>query len=237
MNILCSAGLASCRWRPLISNVSLLNFHLPPMFQSTVTHIRLSYAIDGQLIAIGNTTWQTKNLTSVSVEQAKLTVGIPTPLFKLDEPSRRFYWGWLLLAIAAAWTWSLSFERPPLVGIPATILACGAMWFVGHYSHRDRMNLWIRAREKSARQKSIWRSLVEKPVEIFSLVLDSSSGKSVALKTFNLSSINAVHAAILEAMRSTGNAPLQGTIEAIETNPAELEKSYEKFCIEEVTSA
>ena len=62
-------------------NVSLFDFHLQPMFQSIVTHIRLTYAIDGQLIAIGNTTWQTKNLTSVSVEQAKLAVVIPAPLF------------------------------------------------------------------------------------------------------------------------------------------------------------
>lgn len=207
------------------------------MFQSTVPHIRLSYAIDGQLIAIGNTTWQTKNLTSVSVEETKLAVGIPTPLFTLDEPTRRFYWGSLLFAVAVAWTGSLSFERPLLIGIPATIVACGATWFIGHYSQMNRMNLWNRAREKSARQKSAWRNLIEKPVQLFSLVLDSSSGKSVALRTFNHSSVDTVHVAILDAMRNNGIAQFQGTIEAIEMRVGELEKSYENFCSEEVASA
>lgn len=207
------------------------------MFQRTIPHLRLSYAIDGQLIAIENTTWQTKNLTSVRVEQAKLAVGILAPIFKQDEPKRKFYLGWLLFAVAASWTWSLSFERPSLVGIPATIVACVATFVFAYYSRRNRLNLWTIAREKSVRQKGVWRNLMEKPVEIFSLVFQSSSGESVALRTFNQSSIYTVHSAILEAMRSTENAPLQGTIEAIEPNANDVEKLYEKFCSEEVASA
>ncbi len=207
------------------------------MFQRTIPHLRLSYAIDGQLIAIENTTWQTKNLTPVRVEQAKLAVGIPAPVFKQDEPKRKFYVGWLLFAVAACWTWSLSFERPSLVGIPATIVAFVATFVFAYYSRRNRMNLWTLAREKSVRQKNVWRNLMEKPVEMFSLVFQSSSGESVALRTFNQSSVYSVHSAILEAMRSTENAPLQGTIEAIESSANDIEKLYEKFCSEEVSSA
>lgn len=217
--------------------VSLLDFYRVPMFQRTIPHLRLSYAIDGQLIAIENTTWQTKNLTSVRVEQAKLAVGIPAPLFKQDEPKRKFYVGWLLFAVAASWTWSLSFERPSLVGIPATIVAFVATFVFAYYSRRNRMNLWILAREKSVRQKNVWRNLMEKPVEMFSLVFQSSSGESVALRTFNQSSVYSVHSAILEAMRSTEKPLLQGTIEAIEPNANDIEKLYEKFCTEEVVSA
>ncbi len=86
------------------------------MFQRTIPHLRLSYAIDGQLIAIENTTWQTKNLTSVRVEQAKLAVGILAPIFKQDEPKRKFYLGWLLFVVAALWTWSVL----TLAGSPST---------------------------------------------------------------------------------------------------------------------
>lgn len=207
------------------------------MFQRTVPHLRLSYSIDGQLIAIGNTTWQTKNLTSVRVEQAKLAFGTPAPLFKQDEPKRKLYFGWLLFAVAAGWTWSLSFERPGLVGIPATIVACVATFVFAHYSHRNRMNLWNLAREKSIRQKGVWRSLKEKPVEVFSLVFQSSSGESVALRAFNQSSVYTVHSSILDAMRNIEIAPLLGNIEAIEPNANDLERLYERFCSEEVASA
>lgn len=207
------------------------------MFQSTIPHTKLSYAIDGQLIAIGSTTWQTKNLTSVSVMHAKLAVNIPAPLYNQNEPARSFHWGLLLFAVAAAWTWLLSFERPFFLGIPVTILACSATWFVGYYSHKNRVNLWNIAREKSLRQKVTWESLIEKPIEIFSLVLDSSNGKSVALTTFNLLTINKIHAAILEGMRNTGTLPLQGTIEAIEPAIDELENLYENYCRHQVASA
>lgn len=93
------------------------------MFKSTVPQISLNYAIDGQLIATGNTTWQTKNLTSVSVEQSKLELGVPGPRFELEKPRRQFHWGLLLLVVAGAWTWSLSFDRPLFIGFPVTILA------------------------------------------------------------------------------------------------------------------
>ena len=207
------------------------------MFQRTVPHVRLSYAIDGQLIAIGNTTWQTKNLTSVSVERAKLAVAIPAPFFRQDQPKRKLYVGWLLLSVAVAWTLSLWFERPTLIGVPATVLACLATVAFVRHSHRNRLNLWNLSREKSAQQKSVWRGLGEKPVEIFSLVFQSSSGESVALRTFDGSSVNAVHAAILEAMRSTKSTPLQRTIEAIEPSANDVDKMYETFCSEEVASA
>ena len=207
------------------------------MFQRIVPHLRLSYSIDAQLIAMGNTTWQTKNVTSVRVEHLKLVVGIPAPFFKQEAPKRKFYLGWLLFAVAASWTWSLSFERPALVGIPATIGACIAIFVFAHYFRTNRLNLWNLAREKSAQQEGIWHGLMEKPVAVFSLVFQSSSGESVALTAFNQSSVSTVHSLILAAMRSIETAPVQGAIEAIEPNVNDLEKLYEKFCLEEVASA
>lgn len=207
------------------------------MFKSTIPQIRLNYAIDGQLITTGNTTWQTKNLTSVSVEQSKLKMEVPEPGFKPEKPLRRFYWGSLLLAVAGAWIWSLSFDRPPRVGIPLTLLACVATWFVGHYSHRHRMKLWSNGHEKSERQRNAWQNLSDKPPELFSLVLDSASGKSVALTTFKRTAVTAMHAAILEAMRNASVLPIKGTIEAVESAAGQLEKMYEKFCVEEISSA
>lgn len=87
------------------------------------------------------------------------------------------------------------------------------------------------------RQRSTWRNLSEKPPELFSLVLDSASGKSVALTTFKRTSVTALHAAILEAMRNTSVAQLQGTIEAIEPAMMQLDKLYAKFCKEEISAA
>ena len=99
------------------------------------------------------------------------------------------------------------------------------------------MKLWSQGHEKSERQRSAWRNLSEKPPELFSLVLDSASGKSVALTTFKRTSVIALHAAILEAMRNTSITQLQGTIEAIKPPGVELEKLYAKFCDEEILSA
>ena len=106
------------------------------MFKDTIPHACLPYSIDSELIAIGNTTWQTKNVTSVSVEHESIPMLTAEPAFAAAEPTRKFRWGLLLFGIAIAWTWSLSFQQPFYVGLPLTFFLALATWFVGHYSHK-----------------------------------------------------------------------------------------------------
>lgn len=200
------------------------------MFQKSVTHVKFDFSIDGMLIAIGNTTWQTKNLTSVSIEKGRLAVDLPAPSFTQKAPSRRFHWGLLAILVASSWIFALSFDHPSRVGFPGTILACALIWFIGHFSHKNQLRIWESGKQKSEEKKKAWRNLLEHPIDYYSLVLDSSSGKSVALSTFDQSAISEMHSVILLAMRNTTTAPLTGKISAIQQPIEAVEGQYNRYC-------
>ena len=207
------------------------------MFKDYVPHVRLAYVIDGDLIVIGNTTWQTKNITSVSIAQQKILMRAVEPMFVVPKPVRDFRLGLLALAIAFSWTWALSFERPSYIGWPLTIILSFAAWFVGTYSHKNYLRLWNQQRENTRRERDVWEILAKKTPDVFSLVIDSSSGKSVALTTLDIEAINTVHAHILTAMRSTSAVAMKGVIETITLSNGSPDDLYEKFCDREISRA
>jgi len=207
------------------------------MFKDLVPHARLSYSIDSELIAIGNTTWQTKNVTSVSVEQDSISMLEAEPAFASPEPTREFSWGLLLLGIAIAWTWSLSFQQPSYVGWPLTVFLTLAIWFVGRYSHKNKLNLWNQRRANVTRQRDVWQKLAVKTPKLYRLIIDSSSGKSVALTALECEPVNVVHAFILAAMRSASAVASMGVIDTVVASNGSPEEIYEKFCAREISRA
>ena len=207
------------------------------MFKDLVPHARLSYSIDSELIAIGNTTWQTKNVTSVSVEHESIPMLEAEPAFAAPEPTRKFGWGVLLLGIAIAWTWSLSFQQPSYVGWPLTVFLALATWFIGHYSHKNMLTLWNQRRANVTRQRSVWQNLAVKTPELYRLIIDSSSGKSVALTALEFEPVNVVHTSILAAMRSTSAVASRGVIDTVAVSKGSPEDLYEKFCAREISRA
>lgn len=207
------------------------------MFKNYAPHVRLAYVIDGDLIVIGNTTWQTKNITSVSIAQQKILMRAVEPMFAIPKPVRDLRLGLLALAIGFSWIWALSFERPSYVGWPLTIIFSFSAWFVGSYSQKNHLNLWNQRRENTRRERDVWEILAKKTPDVFSLVIDSSSGKSVALTTLDIEAINTVHAHILTAMRSTSAVAMKGVIETITLSSGSPDDLYEKFCDREISRA
>jgi hypothetical protein len=206
------------------------------MFKDFVPHARLSYSIDSDLIAIGNTTWQTKNITSVSIEQRSIQMRTAEPSYSKAKPIRKFRLGLLALAIAISWTWSLSFQHPSYVGWPLTIFLSLATWFVGHFSYQNKLNQWNERRTSVAKQRDVWGKLAEKTPDLFSLIIDSSSGKSVALTALEVELVKVVHSAILSAMRS-GASATNGMIETIAIPSGTPDDLYEKYCDKEISHA
>ena len=200
------------------------------MFTKFVPHRCIQYNIDSNLITLGNTTWQTKNVTSVSVDKRAAKLATDEPMPSRQPPEREVRWGFLAIAVVLSWTYALSFAKPSYVGWPLTFLSSAGVWFIAHYAHRYRFSIWKDRHGRVTEQQRVWRELAANPPEFFSLIIDSSSGKSVALTTLDARPVAHIHSAILSTMRSSDFAPIENSIDVVDMGNETPDGLFAKYC-------
>lgn len=203
-------------------------------FTSTVPRRDITYRIENDLIAIGATTWQTKNLTAVSIDQARVKMLVPEPQFKADKPTQKVRWGVASMALAFAWTFATTTEYPPKIGLFLTAIISFGVWFVSHYAHTNNLRIWAKRRNEVKAQQQIWSRLASQTPTVYSLILESSSGRSVALSTFGHEALGEIHQAMLVAMRGSSTPAAAGSINTLDPLGHPVETLYEKYCHSEI---
>lgn len=200
------------------------------MFTEFVPHHFIQYNIDSNLIALGNTTWQTKNVTSVTVDKQTAKLEIDEPVPSHQPPEREVRSGFFAIAIVLSWTYALSFAKPSYVGWPLTLLSAAGVWFIAHYAHKHRFSIWKGRHDRIAAQQRVWRELAANPPEFFSLIIESSSGKSVALTTLDIRPVAQIHSAILNAMRGSDLASIENSIDVVNMGNESPDSFFTKYC-------
>ncbi len=206
------------------------------MFTTEISHNTLTFRIDSGLIEIGSTNWQTKNISSVSIDQERLRFSEPEPKLTEPKPKPKTGWGLLLLGIAASWTMALNADRVALVGMILSLMTAFVVWFIRHYGYKNSLRIWKKRTEDVSAAHSTWKRLSSTVPTVFNLILESSSGRAVALSTFEKDSLLNVHNAILQALRGSAITAVTGSIRTIHTGSGPVQKQYEAFCSKEISS-
>jgi hypothetical protein len=200
------------------------------VFQGFVKQIPLQWEVDGELIAIGNTTWQTKNIASVRIESETGVLKGRKPLFGQAKPAPeilRCVLQFLILLPAtlfAALAFVQVFHRRPLNESPTAtalvwILGFTAsvflVWLLARRRLQKQMRAWEVSRDDVLHARKLWDELAAAPPEFHSLIFDASSGRSVALRTLDAAAAMELRKVILDAMRATGMERIKGSIRVV----------------------
>ena len=231
--ILRPSGLAPCRRRPLSSNVRQHNPQL--MFLTTVPHLTLPYAADRTFVVIGNTTWQTKNIAAVAIEKRQLPFDIPEPVFREPEPVAKTNWRYLIYGSLAVMVLTLASGGGLVLGTVLLMLLVGGVVFVRVFGHRNSLNQWTEQKAAKSKARKAWMKLRESVPSVYTLILDTSSGKSVALTTFEPSKIEQIREAILFAMSSESERKVENQLTAIDMENKKLDEHYTKYCLHQMS--
>jgi Family of unknown function (DUF6232) len=200
------------------------------MFSATIPRITLPFSADRSLLAIGNTTWQTKNIAAVSIGERELTFGEAEPRHADPKPSPTINWALFGIGLIAIFMFTIAGDGGLVRAIVSILLVIGIIWFIRFFSHRNRMNEWSERSIKVSKAHETWTNLRDHVPKVYTLVLDTSSGKSVALTTFKVEKVQEIKAAILFAMSSESDKSLSGNLEALNVGSQNLDELYAKYC-------
>ena len=200
------------------------------MFKKFVRYIKVDFDIGVNLIAIGSTTWQTKNVTSVSVDEQVAKLGISKPSMQIAKPKRDFHLAILTVSIALAWIYASTFdERAVLVGLGLSLMLITFICVIAHYAHKNKMNKWSVENEKTIELKKVWSELQTSPPIFYSLYIDSSNGKGLALVSLDIEPVNKVKKAILESMQSVVSPDQRGHINIVDMGKESPDQMLDRY--------
>ena len=191
---------------------------------------KVSYSIDNELIAIGTTTWQTKNLTSVSISHSKIEMQSRVPELQTEEPKRKPLRLRVIIAIALSMGWSVQFTHPLPMAALACLFTAGPIWFINRYAHINRLNVFNAEKQHVQKLQKTWNYLKDNCPDIYSLVMGDASGKAIALTSPDATSVKFLHDQILIAMRSSVANQISSNIIAYDSSDMSLTKRYEIYC-------
>lgn len=203
------------------------------MFAKTLPHITLPYSADRHFVAIGNTTWQTKNIAAVSVAEHQIIFDIPEPVSNQKRPVPKTNWRYLVYGVPAVGL--LAFGGGSIIFSLFMLAALlGLIAFIRIYGYRNSINQWSEQRASTARRSKAWEKLRNDMPNVYTLVLDTSSGKSVALTTFDLLKLQEIRAAIFCAMSADSDEKISGQLDAVDCGNEKLEDFYRKYCLNQM---
>jgi hypothetical protein len=206
------------------------------MFSATIPRVIFPYSADSNLFAIGSTTWQTKNITAVSIGEQSLTFVEPEPRHVDPKPVQTTNWKALGIGLAAIFMFTVGREGGLVLSLALLLPLIGLIWFLRFYGHRNNQNEWSERKIEVTKARETWLALRGQVPKVYTLILDSSSGKSVALTTFKVEKIKEVEAAILFAMSSDSNESLSGSIEALSLGTQNLAEMYANYCARQMST-
>lgn len=191
---------------------------------------KIAYSIDNELIAISATTWQTKNLTSVSISHSKIEMQSRWPEIQTEEPKRKPLRLKVLIATALSVGWSVQFANPLPMAALACVITVGPIWFINHYEYINRLNVFNAERQRFQNMQKTWNHLKHNCPDIYSLVMGDASGKVIALTSPDAKSVKLLHEQILIAMRNSVATPIRAEVTAYDSSDTSLTKKYEIYC-------
>jgi hypothetical protein len=205
------------------------------MFKRFVHHVKVDFNIGVNLIEIGNTTWQTKNVTSVSVDNKVAKLGIVEPSMQTPKPRREFHLAILATSLPLVWTFAFTLDKQAvLAGFGLTLVLIALVNGLAHYAYKTRTRKWNVENEKASGRKKIWSELKKSPPTFYSLYIDSSNGKGLALVSLDIEPVNKVKKTILDRMQGVAAPDEQGHIYVVDMgkeNPDQMLDSYYRSVI------
>lgn len=197
--------------------------------------VLLPYVVEENLITIGGQTWQTKNITAVSIEYETATTLVPEPNFGKLQPRMSFHFLLGLIIGTGTFAAGLALTNETVASAGGLFVGVGSAWAIGHFQHKDLLKAWTASHQSHDRQHSRWVQLKAEMPKIYKLVFSSNNGQITAVASINLSEVEHLRGVILQSMRSPSNQEIAGEITCVDVT--NLTKEFEAFCTKQIQLA
>jgi hypothetical protein len=179
-----------------------------------VKPVTLTYKVTPSLFEAGNTSWQTRNIVSTSVDATKVLLTDQEPVVKMEKPKRRFNVLLILIAIVIAIMFALQ-ANSVAVGIIVAVLGVGAVIVAGNVTYKNHYVAWSEQKRRVERASKLWNELTDSPPFFYSLVLDTASGRATVFHTHSNSEVSKLRELVNRAMSDPSAATSEGTVSVL----------------------
>ena len=208
----------------------------PPLtFVEWAPKVQMPYVVEEHLITIGGQTWQTKNITAVSIEVDTAKTIVPEPNFSKPKPRMSFHFLLGLILGAVTFIVGLELINGMVASIGGLFVGFACAWAIGHFQYKGQINEWTKKYQSHDRQHTRWTQLKSEKPKIYKLVFSSNNGQVTAVSSIHSKEVEHLRDVILQSMRSPSSQEVAGSIACVDV--INLTKEFEVFCTEQMQLA
>lgn len=161
-----------------------------------------AFKVSNKLIEFGGATWQIKNVAATHVEEIRVVLKDPEPVFSESKPGVSINFKAMFISALIVFVVGAIYFGKASAGMVLAFLTLAAFVGTAFAKNSDEVEKWQQRKNEVQRKWDIWNEIRNNPPVIYALTLETNAGSKPLFQSFNKSQMTQANDAIKRAMAS-----------------------------------